>query len=160
MAVATPREQAPAYAKGAVSQGTPAVTAKADWHDPRYQAFALMRVAFTIAPIAFGLDKFFNVMVHWPNYLAPWINDLMPGTGQQFMYFVGGTEILAGVLVALKPRYGAYVVAGWLAGIVINLLTYSGFYDIALRDFGLMLGALTLARLAAVYDPPLRLRRR
>ena len=86
------------------------------WRDPRYQAFALMRLAFTVAPIAFGLDKFFNVMVHWPNYLAPWINDIAPGTGQQFMYFVGVTEILAGVIVALKPRYGAYVVAAWLGG--------------------------------------------
>jgi uncharacterized membrane protein YphA (DoxX/SURF4 family) len=135
-------------------------TAPADWRDPRYQAFALLRLAFTVAPIAFGLDKFFNVMVHWPNYLAPWINDIAPGTGQEFMYFVGVTEIVAGVLVALKPRYGAYVVAAWLGGIIVNLLTYSGFYDIALRDFGLMLGALTLARLAAVYDAPLRLFRR
>lgn len=132
----------------------------ADWADPRYQAFALLRVAFTVAPIAFGVDKFFNVMVEWPKYLAPWINNIMPGTAQQFMYFVGVTEIIAGICVALKPRYGAYVVAAWLAGIVINLLTYSGYYDIALRDFGLMLGALTLARLASVYDPPLGLRRR
>jgi uncharacterized membrane protein YphA (DoxX/SURF4 family) len=130
----------------------------ADWHDPRYQAFALMRLAFTVAPIAFGLDKFFNVLVHWPNYLAPWIDDIAPGSAQQFMYFVGVTEIVAGVLVALKPRYGAYVVAGWLAGIIVNLLTHSGYYDIALRDFGLMLGALSLGRLAAAYDPPLRLR--
>ena len=99
-----------------------------------------MRLAFTIAPIAFGLDKFFNVMVDWPIYLAPWIDDIAPGSGQDFMYFVGATEILAGVIVALKPRYGAYVVAGWLAGIVVNLLTLSGYYDIALRDFGLMLG--------------------
>jgi uncharacterized membrane protein YphA (DoxX/SURF4 family) len=134
--------------------------ARADWRDPRYQAFALMRLAFTVAPIAFGLDKFFNVMVDWPTYLAPWINDIAPGTGQEFMYFVGGTEILAGIIVALKPRYGAYVVAGWLGGIIVNLLTHSGFYDIALRDFGLMLAALTLARLASVYDAPLRLRRR
>ena len=113
-----------------------------------------------MAPIAFGLDKFFNVMVDWPVYLAPWINDIAPGTGQQFMYFVGVTEIAAGVMVALKPRYGAYVVAGWLGGIILNLLTYSGYYDIALRDFGLMLGALTLARLASVYDPPFRIARR
>ena len=134
--------------------------APADWRDPRYQAYALMRVAFTVAPIAFGLDKFFNVMVHWPNYLAPWINNIMPGTGQQFMYVVGAIEIVAGVCVAVKPRYGAYVVAAWLAGIIINLLTYSRFYDIALRDFGLMLGALTLARLASVYDPPISLRGR
>jgi uncharacterized membrane protein YphA (DoxX/SURF4 family) len=129
-------------------------TARADWRDPRYQAYALMRLAFIVAPIAFGLDKFFNVMVDWPVYLAPWINDIAPGSGQDFMYFVGATEIAAGLLVALKPRYGAYVVAAWLAGIIVNLLTHSGYYDIALRDFGLMLGALTLARLAAVYDRP------
>jgi hypothetical protein len=126
----------------------------ADWRDPRYQAFALMWLAFTVAPIAFGLDKFFNVMVEWPVYLAPWINDIAPGSGQDFMYFVGATEIAAGLVVALKPRYGAYIVAAWLAGIIVNLLTHSGYYDIALRDFGLMLGALTLARLAAVYDRP------
>jgi hypothetical protein len=130
--------------------------APATWSDPRYQAFALMRLAFTVAPIAFGVDKYFNVMVHWPKYLAPWINNIAPGSGQDFMYFVGAVEILAGLVVAIKPRYGAYLVAGWLFGIVINLLSYSGFYDIALRDFGLMLGALTLARLAAVYAPPLR----
>jgi hypothetical protein len=139
--------------------GAGAAVARADWRDARYQAFALMRLAFTVAPIAFGLDKFFNVMVDWPTYLAPWINDLAPGSGQQFMYFVGATEILAGLIVALKPRYGAYIVAAWLGGIVIDLLTYSGYYDIALRDFGLMLGALSLARLASAYDPPLRLRR-
>jgi uncharacterized membrane protein YphA (DoxX/SURF4 family) len=130
---------------------------RADLRDARYQAFMLLRLAFTVAPIAFGLDKFFNVLVDWPIYLAPWINDIAPGSGQDFMYFVGAIEIIAGVLVALKPRYGAYVVAGWLGGIIINLLTLSGYYDVALRDFGLMLAALTLARLASVYDPPLRL---
>src|SRR4051794_29615822 len=135
-------------------------TARADWSDARYQAFALMRLAFTVAPIAFGLDKFFNVMVDWPQYLAPWVNDIMPGSGQDFMYFVGAVEIIAGVSVLLKPRYGAYVVAAWLGGIIINLLTYSGYYDVALRDFGLLLGALTLARLASVYDPPLHFGRR
>jgi uncharacterized membrane protein YphA (DoxX/SURF4 family) len=140
--------------------GGDASVAPADRRDVRYQAFALLRIAFATAPIAFGLDKFFNVMVDWPIYLAPWINDIAPGSGQDFMYFVGATEIVAGVLVALKPRYGAYVVAGWLAGIVLNLLTYSGYYDVALRDFGLMLGALALARLASAYDPPLRLGRR
>jgi uncharacterized membrane protein YphA (DoxX/SURF4 family) len=122
------------------------------WRDPRYQAFALLRVTFTIAPIAFGLDKFFDVMVDWPTYLAPWIDDIAPGSGQDFMYLVGAIEILAGVLVALAPRYGAYVVAAWLAGIILNLLTHSGYYDIALRDFGLMVGAICLGRLAAVYD--------
>ena len=126
--------------------------AHADWRDARYQAFMLLRLAFTVAPIAFGLDKFFNVMVDWPIYLAPWIDDIAPGSAQDFMYFVGATEIVAGLLVAIRPRYGAYVVAAWLAGIVFNLLTLSGYYDVALRDFGLMLGALTLARLASVYD--------
>jgi uncharacterized membrane protein YphA (DoxX/SURF4 family) len=158
MAVTTPRRTS-AYEHPASPNGAEAVLGRADWRDPRYQAFALMRLAFTVAPIAFGIDKFFNVMVDWPTYLAPWINDIAPGSGQDFMYFVGGTEILAGIMVALKPRYGAYVVAGWLGGIIINLLTHSGFYDIALRDFGLMLAALTLARLASVYDAPLRLRR-
>jgi uncharacterized membrane protein YphA (DoxX/SURF4 family) len=129
-------------------------TAAHDISDPRYQAFTLLRIAFTVAPIVFGLDKFFNVLVDWTTYLAPWVNDLMPGSASQFMGFVGIVEIAAGVFVALKPRYGAYVVALWLAGIIVNLLTYSGYYDIALRDFGLMLGALTLARLASVYDPP------
>ncbi|HET8558550.1 MAG TPA: hypothetical protein VFL58_14680 [Gaiellaceae bacterium] len=129
------------------------------WNDARYQAFVLLRVAFTVAPIAFGLDKFWNQMVYWPKYLAPWICHLMPGTGQQFMYAVGVVEIVAGVVVLLKPRYGAYLVAAWLAGIVTNLFSYPGWYDVAVRDFGLMLGALTLARLASVYDPPLRLRR-
>lgn len=127
--------------------------------DAPYQAYLLLRVGFTVAPIVFGLDKFFNLLVHWPKYLAPWINHLVPGSGQEFMYFVGVVEIVAGVAVLLKPRYGAYLVALWLAGIIVNLLSYSGFYDVALRDFGLMLGALTLGRLASVYDPPLRLRR-
>jgi hypothetical protein len=133
-------------------QGWDVTAARADRRDARYQAFLLLRLAFTVAPIAFGLDKFFNVMVDWPVYLAPWVNDIVPGSGQDFMYLVGAIEILAGLLVAVAPRYGAYVVAGWLGGIVVNLLTHSGYYDVALRDFGLMLGALTLARLAAVYD--------
>jgi uncharacterized membrane protein YphA (DoxX/SURF4 family) len=122
--------------------------------DPAYQAFWLLRVGFTVAPILFGVDKFANVLVNWEKYLAPWIRDLSPLSATHTMYVVGVIEIVAGVLVALKPRYAAYVVAAWLAGIIVNLLTYSGYYDIALRDFGLMLGALTLARLASIYDPP------
>ncbi len=157
MAVARPQASASARDHLASANGSSnGVATKADWHDPRYQAFALLRLAFTVAPIAFGLDKFFNVLVDWPTYLAPWINDLAPGSAQDFMYVVGAIEIVAGVAVALKPRYGAYVVAAWLGGIILSLLTYSGYYDVALRDFGLMLGALTLARLASVYDPPLR----
>ena len=158
MATTTIREPASAHGSTASLNGGNAAS-RPDWGDARYQAFSLLRLAFTVAPIAFGIDKFFNVLVHWPNYLAPWINDIAPGTGQEFMYFVGGIEIVAGLSVALKPRYGAYVVAAWLGGIIINLLTYSDYYDIALRDFGLMLAALTLARLASVYDAPLRFRR-
>jgi uncharacterized membrane protein YphA (DoxX/SURF4 family) len=120
--------------------------------DPAYQAFWLLRIAFTVAPILFGADKFANLMVNWEKYLASWIRDLSPFTASGTMHAVGVIEIVAGILVAVKPRYGAYVVAAWLAGIVVNLLTYSGYYDVALRDFGLMLGALTLARLASKYD--------
>src|SRR5437764_5734983 len=122
--------------------------------DPAYQAFWLLRIAFTVAPILFGADKFANILVNWEKYLAPWIRDLSPLSATHTTRVVGVIEIVAGVAVALKPRYAAYIVAAWLAGIVIDLLSYSGYYDIALRDFGLMLGALTLARLASRYDPP------
>jgi hypothetical protein len=117
-----------------------------------HQAFWLLRIGFTVAPILFGIDKFANVMVDWSQYLAPWINDIIPGSASDFMYAVGVIEIIAGLVVAVRPRYGAYLVAAWLGGIIFNLLTYSGYYDIALRDFGLMLGALTLGRLSEVYD--------
>ena len=129
---------------------TTGAAARALSNDPAGQAFWLLRIAFTAAPIAFGLDKFFNVMVDWPLYLAPWIDDLAPGSAQDFMLVVGAVEVLAGLLVAVAPRYGAYLVAAWLGAIIVNLLSHSGYYDIALRDFGLMLGALTLARLAVV----------
>ena len=120
--------------------------------DPAYQAFALLRIVFTVAPILFGLDKFFDVMVDWEQYLAPWINDIVPGSASTAMHLVGVVEIAAGVLVFAKPRIGAYVVAAWLAGIIVNLLTYSGYYDIALRDFGLLVGALALGSLSSIYD--------
>jgi DoxX len=124
--------------------------------DPAQQAFLLLRTVFTVAPIAFGLDKFANLLTDWPGYLAPWIDDLVPGTAQQAMYAVGVVEVLAGVLVAVMPRIGAWVVAAWLAGIIVNLLTIPGFYDIALRDFGLLVGAVALARLAVRYAPARR----
>ena len=121
--------------------------------DAAYQAFLLLRVGFTAAPILFGLDKFFNWTVHWPDYLAGWINNIAPGSAQDFMYFVGAVEIVAGLVVAAAPVVGAPLVAAWLAGIVVNLLTKNPpeYYDIALRDFGLTLGALTLARLAFAF---------
>jgi hypothetical protein len=121
--------------------------------EPGYQAYLMLRLAFTVAPIAFGLDKFFNVLTNWPHYLAPWINNIAPGSGQDFMYVVGAIEIVAGIIVGLWPRFGGYLVAAWLAGIIINLLLIPDFYDIALRDFGLLVGALALARLATAYRP-------
>jgi DoxX len=128
-------------------------TSEAQIRNPAFQAFLLLRAGFTVAPILFGVDKFFNFMVDWPDYLAPWINDIAPGSGQDFMYVVGVVEIAAGLIVGLAPSLGAFVVAGWLGGIIVNLLTVDPptYYDIALRDFGLMLAALTLARLALSF---------
>lgn len=120
--------------------------------EPAYGAFLMLRVGFTVLPVVFGLDKFTNILTSWEAYLAPWIVNLLPVSAHTAMLGVGVIEVVAGVLVALKPRYGAYVVALWLAGIVVNLLTYSGYYDVALRDVGLLLAALTLGRLASVYD--------
>ena len=123
--------------------------------EPDQRAFLLLRVGFTVLPILMGLDKFANLMTTWEHYLAPWMVNLLPFSAHTAMLIVGVIEVIAGVLVAIKPRYAAYIVALWLAGIIINLLTYSGFYDVALRDFGLLLAALTLARLSTVYDPAL-----
>lgn len=120
--------------------------------DPGYQAFLILRTGFTVAPILFGLDKFANLLVDWPTYLAPWIDDIVPGSAQAAMYAVGAIEILAGVVVALAPRFGGWLVAAWLGGIIVNLLSIPGYYDIALRDFGLLLGAVALARLARRYQ--------
>src|SRR5436309_12614999 len=120
--------------------------------DPTFQAFTLLRIGFTVAPILFGLDKFLNWLVDWRIYLAPQFNDLIPGNAHQAMLAVGVIEIAAGVAVALKPRFGGCLVAAWLGGIIINLLVQANYYDVALRDFGLLLGALTLARLAVVFD--------
>lgn len=112
------------------------------------RAFFLLRTVFTIAPIAFGLDKFFNLLTNWEFYLAPWINNLVPGDAQQAMMIVGVIEIVAGITVAVAPRFGALLVAGWLAGIIVNLVSMGSFYDVALRDFGLLVAALALASLA------------
>ncbi|MEO5981290.1 MAG: hypothetical protein ABIQ13_03130 [Pedococcus sp.] len=122
-----------------------------DPRDPGFQAFFLLRTVFTVAPILFGLDKFTNLLVQWDTYLAPWINDLVPGTGTQAMYAVGVVEVVAGLAVAIAPRWGAWLVAAWLGGIIVNLLTLSGYYDVALRDFGLFVAAVALARLAKAH---------
>ena len=115
---------------------------------PEHQAFLLLRTVFTIAPILFGLDKFFNVMTDWEKYLAPWINDIVPGSAHTAMLMVGVVEIIAGIVVFLRPQFGGYLVAAWLAGIILDLLTLGGYGDVALRDFGLLVAALALARLS------------
>ncbi len=122
--------------------------------NPAFQAFALLRIGFTAAPILFGLDKFLDWMVDWPVYLAPEIDDLVPGSAHQAMVIVGIIEIIAGLVVAARPRFGGYLVAAWLTGIIVNLLIVGDYYDVALRDFGLLLAALTLARLSIVFDRP------
>jgi len=121
--------------------------------DPARQAFLLLRTVFTVAPIVFGLDKFTNLLTDWPQYLASWIDDIVPGTAQQAMYAVGVVEIVAGLVVAVLPRWGALLVAAWLGGIIVDLVTGPGFYDVGLRDFGLFVGALALWRLAVRYAP-------
>jgi hypothetical protein len=134
---------------------TPLPRAEAVRHDPVAQATLLLRIAFTVAPILFGLDKFANVLTDdWTRYLAPAFNDLIPGNAEDAMHIVGVIEIAAGLIVAVAPRIGGLIVAGWLAGIIVNLLIVGGYGDIALRDFGLLLGALTLARLAGNTASP------
>jgi hypothetical protein len=123
----------------------------ADPAEPAAQGFRLLQVGFTVAPILFGLDKFTNLLTDWTQYLAPFLPDLLGVSKQTFMYGVGVVEIAAGVLVALLPRYGAYVVAAWLAGIIGNLLILGQHLDVALRDFGLFIAALALARLAQAH---------
>src|SRR4051794_8087042 len=122
--------------------------------DPAAQAFMVLRIAFTVAPILFGLDKFAGVLIDdWTKYLASEFNDLIPGSAQDGMHIVGVVEIAAGLVVAVVPRFGGLLVAGWLGGIIVSLLLVGGYGDIALRDFGLLLGALTLSRLATAQPP-------
>jgi hypothetical protein len=120
--------------------------------NPTHQAYQILHVGFAVLPIVAGLDKFFHILVNWDMYLAPFIARLSPISGHNLMMIIGAIEIIAGILVAIKPRIGAYVVAAWLCGIIINLLLLSGYYDVALRDFGLSLGALALGRLSVVFE--------
>jgi hypothetical protein len=129
----------------------PVTVRAASLADPAYQAFWLLRIGFVVAPIAFGLDKFLHVLVDWDRYLAPELTDLFNAQAHTLMYAVGVIEIVAGLVVAVRPRFGGYLVAAWLAGIIVNLLLLADYYDIALRDFGLLLAALTLARLATAF---------
>jgi uncharacterized membrane protein YphA (DoxX/SURF4 family) len=120
---------------------------------PAYQAFLVLRTAFVVAPIVFGADKFTNWMVDWDRYLAPVLSDPLPVSPDQAMYLVGIIEIVAGIVVALHPRLGGAVVAVWLLGIILNLVLLGDYWDVALRDVGLLAGAVALQRLATAYDP-------
>lgn len=128
------------------------VSADESLANPSYQAFQILRIGFTVAPIIAGVDKFLGLLVNWDQYLPPVVNNMLGGAGHQFMYIVGAIEIAAGIGVFLKPKIFAYVVAAWLFAIIVNLLLIPGFFDVALRDLGLALGALALARLSVKYD--------
>ena len=121
--------------------------------DPAYQAYLILRTGFIVAPIMFGLDKFTNLLTDWTTYLAPAVDRLIPGSAAGAMVAVGVIEIVAGLVVAVRPKVGGYLVAAWLAGIITNLLLLGDYYDVALRDFGLLLAALALARLATAFQP-------
>jgi len=120
---------------------------------PTHQAYRVLHVGFVLAPLIAGVDKFFNVLTDWTQYLSPVFPNLLHVSKQLFMYGVGVVEIVAALLVLFVPTVGAYVVMAWLWGIIINLLAYHGYYDIALRDFGLSVGALVLARMSREFDP-------
>jgi hypothetical protein len=121
--------------------------------NPAYQAYLILRTGFVVAPILFGLDKFTNLLADWTTYLAPAIDRLVPGSASSAMLADGVVEIVAGLVVAVRPKVGGYLVAAWLAGIIANLLLLGDYYDVALRNFGLLLAALALARLATAFQP-------
>jgi hypothetical protein len=121
--------------------------------NPAYQAYLTLRVGFVVAPILFGLDKFTNLLTDWTTYLAPAIDRLVPGSATSAMMAVGVIEIVAGLVVAVRPKVGGYLMAAWLAGIITNLLLLGEHYDVALRDLGLLLAALALTRLATAFQP-------
>jgi hypothetical protein len=123
-----------------------------DTASPAYQAYQILRFGFTVAPIVAGLDKFLHLLTNWDQYLAPSVNRMLGGNGHLFMQAAGVIEIIAGIGIFIKPKIFGYVVGLWLLGIIINLLLIPGYFDVALRDLGLALGAFALARLSAVYD--------
>jgi len=120
---------------------------------PAFQAFQILRIGFTVAPILAGLDKFTHIMTNWDKYLAPSVNNMLGGNGHTFMLAAGVIEVIAGIGVFFKPRIFAYVVAVWLMGIIVNLLMAGGYMDVAVRDVGLCLGAIALGRLSTEYNP-------
>jgi hypothetical protein len=119
---------------------------------PSYQAYLILHVAYVLAPVIAGADKFFHVLTNWDKYLAPMVSNTLGVTAHTFMLGVGGVEIVAGLVVAFAPRVGAWIVALWLCGIIVNLLILGAYFDVALRDFGLALGAFALARISVDYS--------
>lgn len=134
------------------STTTPTAVTRHDTTNPAFQGYVVLRLGFSVAPILFGLDKFTELMVDWSIYLWPGFANALPGTADQLMLAVGAIEIVAGIVVAVRPRFGGYLVATWLGGVILNLLLLGDHFDIALRDFGLLLGALTLSRLATAFE--------
>jgi len=125
---------------------------KTDIANPGFQAYQILRIGFTVAPIIAGVDKFLHLLVNWDQYLPSVVNNMIGGRGHQFLLVVGVIEIVAGIGVFIKPKYFAYVVSIWLVLIIANLLMIPGYFDVALRDLGLALGALALGRLSSTYD--------
>ena len=137
-----------------VPTSAPLSTLERARQDPAFAAFWVLRLGFIALPLLMGLDKFTNLLTDWPGYLAPWVVAVLPISAQAAMYVIGVVEIVAAIGIALRPRLAAWVVAAWLAGIILNLLTYPGFFDVALRDVGLLVAAVSLGLLASRYDRP------
>lgn len=142
--------------RAAISPATPAVSRTTLTANPTYQAYEVLHIGFAVLPIVAGVDKFFHFLANWDMYLAPFVTRTLHIEAHPFMLIVGVIEVLAGILVACWPRLGGYVVMLWLWGIIVNLFMFPGFFDIALRDFGLSLGALALARLSENFGRPIR----
>ncbi|MCG7309601.1 hypothetical protein [Brachybacterium sp. ACRRE] len=151
---ATPDSSASSAAAPAAAGTTPLSDALR--RDPALAAFWVLRVGFVALPLLMGLDKFTNLLTDWPGYLAPWIVGILPIGAQTAMHLVGIVEIVAGIAVAVRPRLAAWVVALWLLGIIVDLLSYSGFFDVALRDVGLLVAAIALGLLSRTYNRPQR----
>ena len=141
-----------AQASASMAHEIPAAREASTVRDVGYQAYRILQLGFVVAPIVAGLDKFMHLLTDWDKYLPPFVNSLTGGRGHQLMMVVGVIEIIAGIGVAVKPKVFAYVVAAWLLLIIANLLMIPGYFDVALRDVGLMLGALALARLSSAFD--------
>jgi uncharacterized membrane protein HdeD (DUF308 family) len=121
-------------------------------HTPSQQAYLLLHTILTIAPILAGADKFFHVLADWDKYVSPLMASLSPVPVHTLMLVAGVVEIAAGLIVYFRPRFGGWLVAAWLWAIILNLLAFPAYLDIALRDLGLSVAAVALARLSIDFD--------